>query len=148
MRAWLPPTLLAAAVAVYLIATGGTPTPPERPPLDPPADSTSAPSASAFDEHGAPVVPTPTFGTLVVRVLTPSGSVPTRAEVGYEAHHAVRWASAGERGQQTFTGVPVGVVYALARAPGYAVARQRREMTGGVADEAVLVLEPESGGEG
>ncbi|MGE0193220.1 MAG: hypothetical protein AB7T63_14390 [Planctomycetota bacterium] len=107
-----------------------------------------SPELTSPDEADPAVVEDPareaamraTVGTLAVRVRTEGGEVPPGAEVGYEALHRTTWVPAGRDGVRTFTNVPVGIVHALARAPGYETARQRRDLPPGLADEALLVL--------
>lgn len=86
-------------------------------------------------------------GTLIVRVATEAGEVPPGTEVGFEALHRETWVHPQTDGTRVFTNVPIGIVHALARAPGYEPVRQRRDLPPGVADEALLVLRrAEAGG--
>ena len=108
---------------------------------DEPSPELTSPDEPAPRVEGAQDAPVrTTVGTLAVRVRTEGGEVPPGAEVGYEALHRTTWVPVPGDGVRTFTNVPVGIVHALARAPGYETVRQRRELPPGLADEAVLVL--------
>ncbi len=126
--------LIAVLVGGMLLLQRKAPPPPD---LGRPTESIDEDSRRDATDDG---VVRATIGTLAIRVRTESGDVPERAEVGFEALHDVRWAPVDAGGARTFTNVPVGMVYALARAPGYRPVRQRRELPPGVADEAVLTL--------
>jgi len=106
-----------------------------------PSPELASPDKPAPRIEGADDAPVrSTVGTLAVRVRTEGGEVPPGAEVGYEALHRTTWVPAPRDGVRTFTNVPVGIVHALARAPGFETVRQRRDLPPGLADEALLVL--------
>lgn len=108
---------------------------------DEPSPELTSPDASASRSEGSQGAPVrATVGTLAIRVRTEGGEVPPGADVGYEALHRTTWVQVPRDGVRTFTNVPVGIVHALARAPGYETVRQRRDLPPGLADEAVLVL--------
>lgn len=81
-------------------------------------------------------------GTLAVEVRTIDGKRPMLAEVGYLLPGGEpRWLGAAE-GRRVITDAPLGMLTAVARAPGYAVAEQPCQVVAGVRSDVVITLRP------
>lgn len=81
-------------------------------------------------------------GTLAVQVRTIDGKRPYLAEVGYLTPGGKpRWLGA-EGGERVITDAPLGMVTALARAPGYYMTKQDCQVVAGVRSDVVITLRP------
>ena len=133
--------LLVIGVAAWGVHALSSPN--EEAPIFDPAGGADAVDPRLREEDPAPGRPTPTHGSLVIRVQTAAGDVPPRAQVGFEALQRETWTEPDGRGRRVFTNVPVGPIVVLARAPGFLAARQERHLPPGVTEEALLILRPD-----
>jgi hypothetical protein len=122
---------LALGVTLWLLVRGATP---EREPLVGDAPPTVAEEDPAWARLRS--------GSLELHVRTPTGQVPTGAQVGFETARGTKLYYVDEDGKRTLADVPLGDVIVIAKAPDYETLRRPTRVEPGVPGELRLVLEP------
>jgi hypothetical protein len=114
-----------------------------KPPGGPPEPAEPSEKAKPTSDEGDPRRPTPTTGTLIIRVRTPDAvPLPAGARAGYVAGTVRRLRPAAADGTFRFSDAPLGKLEVVAEAEGYRAGSTVAVVQALVPAEVLVTLEP------